>query len=389
MLPAGQSERPLEGFLEAAPDAMVIITGDGVIARVNRQTEKLFGYRREELIGRPVETLMPERFRHPHIAHRQAYAAKPELRAMGSGLDLFGLRKDGFEFPIDVSISPMPFEARVLLVSAIRDMTAHRRLEEKLRARTRELEEADRQKDQLLSAVAHELRSPLGVLTNVAQLLNSPQSGAALYQWASGALERQTAHMSRMVEDLLDLARIRRGKLTLHLESIDLRAIAERGVEMSRPLIDAGKHSLEVALPPDPLPVSGDPGRLVQVVSNLLNNAAKFTPERGHIRLTLAREDGLAAVRVRDDGKGISKEMLSRVFDIFTQVDPAGVDRAGGLGIGLALVRQLVELHGGTVEAFSDGPGQGSEFVVRLPLLPKRPEPQNQTLPLAWPKAAY
>ena len=154
-LPDGQHDRHFHGFLEAAPDAVVIIDGYGVIVQVNSQTEKLLGYRREELVGRPLEMLMPERYRSSHVAETRAYTADPHPRPMGRGLDLFGLRKDGDEFPIDVSISPLPPERGLLVASTIRDMTSHRRLEEELRQRTRELEEADRQKDDFLAAVVH------------------------------------------------------------------------------------------------------------------------------------------------------------------------------------------------------------------------------------------
>jgi len=377
MPPASQPERLFHGFLEAAPDAVVIIDEGGMVVQVNSQTEKLFGYCREELVGHPLEVLMPERFRGTHIAQRGAYFADPRPRSMGRGLDLFGLKKDGREFPIDISISPLPPDPGVLFASAIRDMTDHRRLEDELRARTRELEEADRQKDQFLSAVAHELRNPLTALGYVAHILQSPQIDAAARQRAAGLIERQTAHMARLVEDLLDLAGVRCGKLTLRRESIDLRTVVPTAVELSHLLIRAHKHQLEVAPSAEPLWVSGDPTRLAQVVSNLLTNAAKYTPEGGRIRLTAAREDGAAVVRVRDDGTGIPQEMLSRVFDLFTQIGAAGDDRAGGLGIGLSLVQRLVELHGGTVAAFSDGPGQGSEFVVRIPLLPEGPATQE------------
>jgi PAS domain S-box-containing protein len=373
MPPAGWPERLFHGFLEAAPDAVVIVDRGGMIVQVNGRAEGLFGYPRAELLGRPLEVLMPERFRGSHVAHRQGYSDDMHPRPMGRGLDLIGLRKDGREFPIDISLSPLPSDAGVLMVSAIRDMTDHRRLEDELRARTQELEEADRQKDQLLSAVAHELRNPLSALAYVAQILNDPQAAAAAHQRASGVIERQTAHMSRLVEDLLDAERIRCGKLTLRRESIDLRTFVPRAVEFSHLLIEAREHHLEVVPCTDPLWVSGDPTRLAQVVSNLLTNAAKYTPNGGHIRLTAAREEWAAVVRVRDDGAGIPQEMLSRVFDLFTQIGAAGDAQAGGLGIGLALVRRLVELHGGTVAAYSDGPGRGSEFVVRLPLLPDGP----------------
>ena len=365
----GRAEGLFHGLLEAAPYAIVIVDGSGTIIQVNRQAENLFGFRRDELIGGPVEVLMPERFHRSHVAQRRAYAADPQPRPMGRERDLIGLRKDGHEFPIDVLLSPLPTSAGILVASAIRDMTPHRQLEDALRERTRELEEADRQKDHFLSAVAHELRSPLAVLSQVAYILRSPQAGAEMQQSAVGALERQTSLMVRLVEDLLDLSRVRRGKVSLREEKINLQTVVVAAVEISHPLIVARKHELVVAQLSKPLWVVGDPTRLAQVLSNLLSNAAKYTPEGGHICLTVLGEGQTAAIRVRDDGQGIPQELLSRVFDLFAQVESAQEDGAGGLGIGLALVRQLVEMHGGTVEVFSDGPGRGSEFVVRLPLL--------------------
>ncbi len=366
---SGQQERLFHGFLEAAPDAVVIIDRDGVIVQLNSQTEKLFGYCREELVGRPLEILMPERYRGSHVKKTRAYNADPDPRPMGRGLDLFGLRKDGNEFPIDVSISPLPPEGGLLVASTIRDTTSHRRLEEELRQRARELEEADRQKDNFLSAVVHELRSPLSVLNLVAQILRLPQADTIVREQALGRLDRQTAHMNRLIEDLLDLTRVRCGTLMLHRQVVDLRTVFNNAVEMAKPLVESRKHHLEVAQFTEPLWVSGDPTRLVQVVSNLLTNAAKYTPEGGHIWFSASRESKTVTVRVRDDGVGIPKEMVSRVFDLFTQVDPAGDSCASGLGIGLALVRRLVELHDGSVEAISNGSSKGSEFFVRLPLL--------------------
>lgn len=278
---AGPDERLFHGFLEAAPDAVVIIDGAGAIAQVNSQAEKLFGYRREELVGRPLEMLMPERYRSSHVAETRAYTADPHPRPMGRGLDLFGLRKDGNEFPIDVSISPLPPESGVLFASTIRDMTSHWRIEEELRQRACELEQADHQKDNFLSAIAHELRSPLAVLTLAAHVLKLPQADAKVRERTLDSLERQTAHMALLVEDLLDLTRVRRGTMTLGREAVDLRTVFINAVELAKPLVESRKHHLEVAQFTEPLWVSGDPARLIQVVSNLLNNAAKYTPEGG------------------------------------------------------------------------------------------------------------
>ena len=384
--PTSPPGRLFHGFLEAAPDAVVIIDGNGVIVQVNSQTEKLFGYRREELVGRPLEVLMPERYRGPHIGHRQVFSVNPLPRTMGRGLDLFGLRKDGSEFPVDVSLSPLPPEAGILVASTIRDISAHRRLEDDLRRQTRELEEADRQKDHFLAAFAHEFRSPLGVLTNLAQLLRLPQASAAVQQRAVDSLGRQVTHMSRLVEDLLDVSLVRRGKIALRWEAVDLATVFSNAVELCQPLVQARKHHLEVTQFPEPLWVSGDPSRLVQVITNLLSNAAKYTPEGGHIWLSAAREDGATAIHVRDNGVGIPMEMLSRVFDLFVQVESASGSRAGGLGLGLTLVRRLVELHGGTVDVTSEGPGQGSEFVVRLASLLERPNAASMSFEQHHPK---
>lgn len=367
--PIGQHDGHFHGFLEAAPDAVVIIDARGAIAQVNSQTEKLFGYRREELIGAPLEVLMPARYRSAHVTRTRAYSANPYPRPMGVGLDLFGLRKDGSEFPIDVCVSPLPSDSSLFIASTIRDMTSHRRLEAELRQQARELEEADRQKDNYLSAVAHELRTPLTTLTLAAQILRLSQANSEIQEKLLDRLERQAAHMARLIEDLLDMTRVRCGTLSLHREVVDLREVIADALEIAQPLVDDRKHNLDIAPCSEPVWVSGDPTRLVQVVSNLLTNAARYTPEGGHIWCSAARGDGTATIRIRDDGIGIQKEMLSSIFELFTRAASAGDDSVRGLGIGLTLVRRLVELHGGTVEATSEGPSKGSELIVRLPLL--------------------
>jgi PAS domain S-box-containing protein len=227
--------------------------------------------------------------------------------------------------------------------------------------------EADRRKDEFLAMLAHELRNPLAPMRNAIQLLRRIGPPDPELQRAREVIARQVEHLARLVDDLLDAARITEGKITLKKERVDLLSIIGRALETSRPLIDARKHRLTVALPEEPLRLEGDTTRLTQVVSNLLHNAAKFTPEGGQIWLAAEADTGQVVLRVRDSGIGIPQELLPHVFDLFRQADDSLDRSAGGLGIGLTLVRRLLELHGGKVEAFSEGPGRGSEFVVRLP----------------------
>ncbi len=237
------------------------------------------------------------------------------------------------------------------------------------------LKDADRRKDEFLATLAHELRNPLAPLRNALHILRLTHDNPATLGQVREMMERQLGQMVRLVDDLLDVSRITRGKIELRKEPVDVRRVVQSALETSRPLIDSAGHELTVSLPDESLCVEGDLTRLAQVLANLLNNAAKYTPERGRISLTVERHEEQVVLRVRDNGIGIPADMLPHIFDMFTQVDRA-LDRAqGGLGIGLTLVRRLVEMHGGLVEAHSDGPERGSEFVVRLPLIVTAPDP--------------
>jgi PAS domain S-box-containing protein len=259
--------------------------------------------------------------------------------------------KDGHDKPV-----------RILGVNM--DITERKRHEEALR-------ETDRRKDEFLAMLAHELRNPLAPIRNALHVVQMRGQGQQAGQEAWGMIERQVETLVRLVDDLLDVSRIGRGKINLRKEPVDVATLVARAVEGSRPLIEARKHDLKIALSDEPMRVEADPTRMAQVLWNLLNNAAKYTPEGGRIWLTAAKEGGEAVIRVRDTGMGIPPEMLPKMFDLFTQAERT-LDRAeGGLGIGLTLVRRLTEMHNGIVEACSAGPGQGSEFVVRLPLLPE------------------
>jgi signal transduction histidine kinase/DNA-binding response OmpR family regulator len=232
-----------------------------------------------------------------------------------------------------------------------------------------EVQQADRQKNEFLSMLAHELRNPLAPIRNAVEVMRHRGPAQPELQWARDVIDRQVRHLARLVDDLLDVSRITRGKIRLQTEPVELAAVVAQAVEAGRPAIDARGHTLTVDLPNTPVWVNGDPARLAQVLTNLLNNAAKYTDDGGRVGLSIGREGNEVVIRVRDTGIGIPAEMLGAVFDLFTQMDRS-LDRSqGGLGVGLTLVKRLVELHGGTVGAHSDGPWRGSEFVVRLPVI--------------------
>ncbi|HEV2853470.1 MAG TPA: ATP-binding protein [Thermoanaerobaculia bacterium] len=232
------------------------------------------------------------------------------------------------------------------------------------------LQETDRRKDEFLAILAHELRNPLAPLRNALRILELRGNDAQVLEQTRDIMERQLQQMVRLIDDLMDISRVTRGQVELRKERLDLAAVIRAALETSRPLIEESGHEITVAYPPKPVILHADPTRLAQVFANLLNNAAKYTPRGGRIWLTAERQDQSVLVKVRDTGVGIPDNMLLRIFETFTQVDRSLERPQGGLGIGLALVRSLVELHGGSVVARSDGPGQGSEFIVRLPVDP-------------------
>jgi len=253
------------------------------------------------------------------------------------------------------------------LITSVRTALRARRRQYELRDLVGNLNLVDQRKTEFLATLAHELRNPLAPLSNCVGLL---KRGVPDPEPVLKVMERQLHHMIRLVDDLLELSRITRGKVELRMEDLDLRRVVEAAVETSRPLIEKGRHRLSTSLRDEPLCVRGDPVRLAQVLSNLLNNAARYTDEGGSIALEAHAEAGEAVLTVSDNGSGMTSEALAGVFDMFTQADASDTRAQHGLGIGLALVRNLVEMHGGMVGADSGGPGRGSRFEVRLPLLP-------------------
>jgi signal transduction histidine kinase len=272
------------------------------------------------------------------------------------------------------------------LVSAVRSALRARRHQYQIREHLIERERAedamraaDRRKDEFLAILAHELRNPLAPIRNSLHVLQLSGREDPTARHVGQLMERQVSHMVRLVDDLLEVSRITRGKIELRCEPVDIESVVHNAIEICRPLIDASQHSLSLEFTDEHLTVHGDAVRLAQVFSNLVNNAAKYSDPNGHIHVRVGRDGHDVVVSVKDAGIGIPPEMLPRVFELFMQVDGSPNRAHGGLGIGLTLVKSLVELHGGSVEARSDGPGMGSEFVVRLPLAAQataaRPQP--------------
>lgn len=354
-------------LLESVPDAMVIVDRtDGRIVHLNRVAEELFGYRREELVGQPVEVLLPAQVREAHRGHRAGYAAAPRTRPMGFGQDLFALRKGGEEFPAEVSLSPLDADGGSYAITAIRDVGERKKLEERARL-YRQAQEEVRRRDEFLSVASHELRTPVAALQLQLQMLYrvaareaAPLSPVLVDKVE--ALERQTRRLTVLVNELLDVSRMRLGRLELRLEELDLAELARDSLRQLEG--ELSRSGSRIALRAD-APATGrwDRLRLEQVVTNLLVNAAKFGEGRP-IAVTVQAEAGLARLAVADQGIGISPEHQDRIFGRFERA--ASPEHYGGLGLGLYIAREIVEAHGGHIRVAS-APGLGSTFTVELP----------------------
>jgi PAS domain S-box-containing protein len=353
-----------------------------VILTWNEGAERLFGYSAAEAVGRPITMLIPPERQDEEPKLLSRLRAGERIRHY----ETVRVTKDGRRIDISLTLSPVrDASGKIVGASKVaRDITERKQSEAALR-------EADRRKDEFLAVLAHELRNPLAPIRNSLHILRLTGQDDANVKRVGEMIDRQVNHLVRLVDDLMEVSRITRGKIELRREAVEVAAVVRSAVETSQPLVEAAGHRLALSIPPEPLAVEGDPVRLTQVVANLLNNAAKYTDRGGQIWLTVRREADSAVLSVRDTGIGIPDEMLTRVFGLFAQLDHAADRGQGGLGIGLALVKSLVEMHGGTVHARSDGPGKGSEFLVRLPLVRVAPVPQPskpdfRTLPLLPPR---
>jgi PAS domain S-box-containing protein len=352
------AERLANSILEQAADAIIVCGPGGTIIRASDSARRLACL---DCIGQPF------------------IAAFPLTRSRGGDAfdpTILGCEMQSIEAILD---SPGLPDARHLLVSAaplfdgeasvlgcvitMADITERKAAEDALL-------EADRRKDEFLATLSHELRNPLAPVRNAVRILQIKGPDEPEQKWAREVIERQVHQMTRLIDDLLDVSRITSGRLELRRQLVDLGQVMVEAVEISRPLIVQERHELTVRLPEEPVHLEADAARLAQVFSNLLNNAAKYTPSGGRIEIESLRVGAEVAITVRDNGMGIPEDMLPKVFEMFLQVDRSLERSQGGLGIGLTLVKRLVDMHDGSVEARSRGPGKGSEFVVRLPALP-------------------
>src|SRR5687768_13734446 len=373
-----QSEARKAAILQTALDAMITIDHQGRVVEFNPAAEHMFGYREPEAVGRLLaELIIPPELRERHARGLAQYLATGEGPVLNRRIEISAIRADGTRFPVELAITRISSDEPPFFTGAIRDISERKRAEQ-------ELHEADRRKDEFLAVLSHELRNPLAPIRSALAIMQLRPPAEPEVREARDVIERQLTHLVRLVDDLLDISRITRGRIELRRERVELATVLRSALESARHAIESAEHQLAINLPDRPVLLEVDPVRIAQVVLNLLNNAAKFTPKGGRIELAAEVEGADAVIVVRDSGVGIPSDALEEIFQIFAQGHHSAAHAHSGLGVGLALARSLVELHGGSLLARSAGRGQGSEFIVRIPLattdLPERREAQRKAL---------
>lgn len=362
-----QAEALFRELLEAAPDAILLVNSEGRIVLVNAQTETLFGYNREELVGQPVEILIPDRVRRRHVAHRDRYVAAPITRPMGAGLDLTARRKDGTEFPVEISLSPMTTTDGTLIISILRDVTAQKRAAEKLQAQAQLLEAKVREMDDFTHVVSHDLKEPLRGIEAFSGFLLEDYGDRLDEQGKRylNFLKQSAVRMKDLIHDLLTLASLSRKAPAM--QPVDLTRVVEQA---ERDLTYSIQNRRAQINKPAVLPtVTGDPAQLEELFRNLLSNAIKFnTDPRPTATISAIERDGVVRVAVQDNGIGIDPRYQERIFELFERLHPQ--EEFEGTGAGLAICKKIVEGYGGRIWVESE-PGKGSTFLFTLPVAQK------------------
>jgi PAS domain S-box-containing protein len=354
------SEERFRLLVESVVDyAIATLDDEGMITSWNSGAERITGYRGQDIVGRHFSRLYPAE----DVQANKPWLQLTQARERGRvNEESWRIRSDGTQFWANNVIAALPgTDAPRFSYYLVTQDLSHRRNAENLADTAQRMHE-------FIAMLAHELRNPLAPIRNAVALMGRRGLQDPLTESMRQTIDRQSQNLTRIVDELLDVNRVARGQFTIEKQCIDLRDVLSRAVETSRPVIDARAHRLHLSIGGQPIDCFGDPMRLAQVVVNILNNAAKYTPDGGDIWLSVESSQSRVELRIRDNGRGIDRASLDRIFELFMQIDPATGSALGGLGVGLALVRRIVELHGGTVQALSDGIGKGSEFVVRLPL---------------------